>query len=290
MAFDFKNLLTRTISGVILVALIVSVLYFAPVIPGGLFIFGAFFSFIMIVCIMEYMKISTGENAYVNTFFAVVPALLFLWGNILNYQTWQCDGFNIFVLPDLLVGLSLAFGAIYVVSALLFQNKMVDFKALLVSLLYIALPFSLFSRIEFDVFSENYSGLYYALGMFVIIWFNDTFAYLVGSVVGKHKMCPSISPKKSWEGFAGGFAGALLAGILMHWLSGYHNLAVWLVYAVVVSVFAVFGDLYESVLKRKYDVKDSGNIIPGHGGMLDRFDSFLFAVIGAAIYVYLICF
>lgn len=115
------------------------------------------------------------------------------------------------------------------------------------------------------------------MGVFIIIWCADTFAYLVGRAIGKHKLAPTISPGKTIEGFIGGIAFSVLAGYIL----GFYFTSIpqhhWLVLAGCIAVVGTLGDLYESSLKRKAGMKDSGNIIPGHGGVLDRLDSFLFA-------------
>ncbi len=125
------------------------------------------------------------------------------------------------------------------------------------------------------------------LGMLILVWLNDTAAYVTGTVFGRHKLFPRISPKKSWEGLAGGTLLTLLAAFWMDRLMGILITADWLVLAAIVSVFGVFGDLTESMIKRKADVKDSGNLIPGHGGVLDRIDSILFVIPVSLIYLVL---
>ena len=123
-------------------------------------------------------------------------------------------------------------------------------------------------------------------GIFVLIWINDITAYLVGITIGRHRLFERISPKKSWEGTLGGTLFTLTAAVWMdnltHALSQRH----WLVLAVIVSVFGVLGDLFESMFKRKADLKDSGKIIPGHGGILDRLDSMLFVAPVAFAYLF----
>jgi phosphatidate cytidylyltransferase len=123
------------------------------------------------------------------------------------------------------------------------------------------------------------------------VWGNDVFAYLTGITIGKHKMAPRISPKKSWEGFAGGIVGAMAMGALGSYVVGGH-LGMWLGLAVVVAITSVFGDFVESMFKREAGVKDSGKIIPGHGGILDRFDALLISspfafayLVGASILI-----
>ena len=121
------------------------------------------------------------------------------------------------------------------------------------------------------------------LTIFVCIWVNDTGAYLAGSTLGKHKLFPSVSPKKSWEGFVGGFiASVLVSGLMLGW----EPLA--LLYGAIISVAGTWGDLFESMIKRQIGVKDSGNIIPGHGGILDRIDSLLFVLPFAAFVLWII--
>lgn len=125
----------------------------------------------------------------------------------------------------------------------------------------------------------------YILALFVFIWLNDTGAYLVGSLLGRHRLFERISPKKSWEGFWGGFVLALLSSQVFAWFVPEVSWYNWLGFATVIVVCGTFGDLIESLIKRTIDVKDSGNILPGHGGMLDRFDSILLAIPAAYIYM-----
>jgi phosphatidate cytidylyltransferase len=145
--------------------------------------------------------------------------------------------------------------------------------------LYIAVPFLLAAVLY-------HRAAIVLLALFVIIWANDTFAYLIGSAFGKHKLCERISPKKSWEGFFGGVIGSLAAGFVFSLFVDKMNLYQWLLFALIISIFATLGDLAESVLKRATGVKDSGNIMPGHGGFLDRLDSFLFVVPAVAIFLF----
>ncbi len=151
------------------------------------------------------------------------------------------------------------------------------------AVLYIALPFSLFPYMAFAhhglgsilphgriVFSPGI-----IVGFFLLLWANDTGAYILGATFGKHRLLERISPKKSWEGFAGGLFVALVAAwFLAGWL-GVVTRSQWLAISLIISISGTLGDLAESMLKRSIGVKDSGNIMPGHGGFLDRFDSTL---------------
>lgn len=123
------------------------------------------------------------------------------------------------------------------------------------------------------------------LGIVLLVWANDTFAYFAGSLLGKHKIAPEISPKKSWEGFAGGLVFALVTAYV---LSGFYfslNPVQWMVVASLVVVFGTLGDFFESWLKRQAGVKDSGSLMPGHGGFLDRFDALIFCLPFVTIYL-----
>ena len=123
------------------------------------------------------------------------------------------------------------------------------------------------------------------LGFFVILWINDSGAYFSGRAFGKHKLYPAISPNKTWEGLIGGMLLSLIAGaVISHWFDSL-SLSQWLVVSAIIAVLANVGDLFESHLKRIAGVKDSGQLIPGHGGSLDRFDGLLIAL--PVVYVYL---
>jgi phosphatidate cytidylyltransferase len=148
-------------------------------------------------------------------------------------------------------------------------------------LIYIVLPFSLFPYSAFSHEGMNsllsHGTMVFSpgivIGFFLLIWANDTGAYLIGITVGKHRLMESISPKKTWEGFFGGMVlAAAAAWLLSGWL-GVVSSAGWTGIAIIVSITGTYGDLIESMLKRSTGVKDSGNIMPGHGGFLDRFDS-----------------
>lgn len=145
---------------------------------------------------------------------------------------------------------------------------------------YVILPFLIIAKIPFGKFGYNPKII---ITIFIIIWTNDTFAYIVGKSIGKHKLFERISPKKTIEGFIGGVLFAVLASYLSakYFIEG--SIYIWMIIAVIVGVFGTIGDLIESKFKRIAGVKDSGKIMPGHGGILDRLDSVIFA----APFVYL---
>ena len=189
--------------------------------------------------------------------------------------------------PSPMVLLTLLFPIPLLIAAELTRGESRPLENMAVSifgLLYTAVPMSLMMLV--DVVGEEWEPAR-VLAIIFIVWVNDIFAYLVGCSIGKHKMCPSISPKKSWEGFFGGLvfavAFAMAAGYMME-----GNIYAWGGLGAVVALASVAGDLVESMIKREYGVKDSGNLIPGHGGVLDRFDALLLAMPFA--YVYMIIF
>jgi phosphatidate cytidylyltransferase len=173
----------------------------------------------------------------------------------------------------------------------------------MLSQMYIALPFSLLNVLAF---TANSSGMVVfntllPLSVFIFLWVNDTGAYCVGSLLGRHKLFPRISPGKSWEGSIGGAVFVLAVACGIGWLdnmeiadanhtssifAGMLSIPEWLGLGLVVVIFGTWGDLVESLFKRTLGIKDSGSILPGHGGMLDRFDSSLLAIPAAVVYLY----
>ncbi len=161
---------------------------------------------------------------------------------------------------------------------------------------YTSLPFASLNTLCFISTPAGVTYYYwYALSLFIFLWASDTGAYLVGSWLGKHRLFPRISPHKSWEGSIGGGITAIAASQIIasfipfaETLSDMTSRLLWAGLAVLTVIVGTWGDLVESVLKRRLGIKDSGHILPGHGGMLDRFDSSLLAIPAAVVYVYTI--
>ncbi|KXK41223.1 MAG: phosphatidate cytidylyltransferase [Chlorobi bacterium OLB5] len=154
----------------------------------------------------------------------------------------------------------------------------------LLSVVYISTPFGLLSLMNTTRMLQTFEANY-AIVVMVMVWVSDTFAFFGGKLFGKHKLAERISPKKTWEGSITGFIFTIICGIVFSYFYPAHSVYHWVSVAVVVGLFAQIGDLFESSLKRSVKVKDSSNLIPGHGGALDRFDSILFAV--PALYILL---
>ena len=274
-----SNFTTRLVSGTIYVALIVLVLVLPMI--WGLWVLLSFFA---VAGLIEFNRLTEVNRPYI--FRIVLDCVAAVW---LLYATAQygmaiSQGIGIFI-PYMLY-------LLYVVC----RSTFLPHEAMLPSLgnsligqLYIAVPLALAIRLTLvaDPFSSmtQYNGLL-LLAIFIFIWVNDTGAYLVGSRWGKRRLAPNISPKKSVEGSIGGLLLVLLSAVILRlllfpelsWLS-------LLLIAAVVAIFGTIGDLFESSLKRQAGVKDSGKLIPGHGGILDRIDSLLLAV--PAVYLLL---
>ena len=267
-----KNLFQRTITGALFLIILVSSLLFHP------FLFAAIFGLIVLGGSLEFLRLSLKTPAIVQKF--LTPALsLFIFGisYLIASDTLKTDALLI-IIPFATM--------VYITE--LFRNKEEPIENIALTFLaaiYVAVPFSLLAFMAFDNHG-NFSGNI-ILGLFIIIWVYDTGAYISGMIWGKHKMFPRVSPKKSWEGAIGGLLCALVASLLIHdfWhpFTVYHRLII----AVLTVIASTFGDLTESLFKRSVDIKDSGSILPGHGGILDRFDSVFLAVPVVYFYMYL---
>ena len=141
---------------------------------------------------------------------------------------------------------------------------------------YVALPLSLLTFLAFD--TNNQYSYHLILSLFILVWLSDVGGYFAGVNFGKHKLLERISPKKTWEGVAGGLVLCIVGAYILSQFLPTMNIYMWLVLGVLVSISSIIGDLIESMLKRSANIKDSGNVLPGHGGILDRFDSVLFVI------------
>lgn len=147
----------------------------------------------------------------------------------------------------------------------------------LLSFFWLGIPMASFFSLGWVSGEPGYHTLL-PVSIIALVWINDIFAYLTGRFLGKHRMTPRLSPGKTWEGFAGGIGITLLTGWLISKVSGTYTPSIWIFCAFAVSLLGMAGDLFESGLKRRFKVKDTGNLLPGHGGILDRFDSLLLVV------------
>lgn len=289
-----KNFFVRTITGVLFVACIVSSFLCAE----GMV---ALFALVTGLTVWEFTGlVNEREDVAVNRFISTVAAVYFFFS--MTYFCSDVYGGNaksVVFIPYLVTIIYLLVAELYLKQ----QDPIQDWAYTMLAQMYIALPFSLLNVLAFNATKDGlvvFNPLL-PLSVFVFLWVNDTGAYCVGSLLGRHKLFPRISPGKSWEGSIGGAVFVLLAaygiGYLDNmtglgadspsWLAnGMLSIPEWLGLGLVVVVFGTWGDLVESLFKRTLGIKDSGNILPGHGGMLDRFDSSLLAIPAAVVYLY----
>lgn len=257
-----KELSIRTISGAIYVLLLIGALYFEI----GLILILALFGFISLIEFSKLIKLH-GYAQYV--IFAILYGLFWYIclykSNLFNSD----EAINILLVVTIFVNLILIKDLFTFKKIPLFETKR-----------YITTTFYLSSGFVFLLLIANFNKTFtplLLLGAFILVWVNDSAAYLVGKNFGKQKLFPSISPKKTVEGFLGGLFFACVASYFIALYTETLNSTYWLIMAIIVSVFGTFGDLIESKFKRQAGVKDSGVIMPGHGGLLDRLDSLIFA-------------
>jgi len=276
-----KTLIIRTLSGAVYVALIVWAILWNN------FAFAAVFAVLSALTTYEFHKL-TNKQENVNALAwlgALTSFMLFLFSFMIPLRK-DIYLFNSLVSILIFIYLFLIFGTFTIEIFRKKSNPINNVAYIFLGQIYIALPFICMLSII-----QAFEPIF-LLALFLIIWVNDTFAYLSGSAFGKHKMFPKISPKKSWEGFIGGLIGALIAAYLLFRflpteIFNYNalNLWQWLLFALIIVIFGTIGDFFESLIKRTIGVKDSGNIMPGHGGFLDRFDSVIFAAPPALIFL-----
>ncbi|MDP4238059.1 MAG: phosphatidate cytidylyltransferase [Bacteroidota bacterium] len=264
-----NNFVKRTLSGFLFVLLIVgsillSSLTFAPV-----------FAFICAWSVYEFHKLSNKQpTVMVNPLIGLIGGvLLFLCSYLYASGIWRYPVYSIYGFYIVLVLISELYRRK--------ENPLHNWAYFILGQIFIALPFSI---LNFILFIDKWQPLL-LLAVFVTIWVNDTGAYLTGVTFGRHRLFERISPKKSWEGFIGGALAALLSGYVFSLFIPQISLFNWFIFSEIIVIFGTFGDLIESLMKRTVDVKDSGNVIPGHGGLLDRFDSMLLAA--PVIFIYL---
>ena len=283
-----KNLIQRTLSGLVYVAVIFlcatpfGAQLLDSVSPGLVqqqYLYYALISFLLLVGTWECMKIMKFGDGYEK--WIVFPLVIFIF-YVFSKRYFQHGFYFDFRLSEIL---ALSLTVIAVITLFKFSNELyIDSGKLIFTVIYVALPFSFALGLPKYSSIENTFSLE-VIFLFILIWSSDTFAYLVGKFFGKHKMAPKISPKKTWEGYIGG---VVLTLVLSYFVEQYQPQlrGNWMVVGFLIAAFAPLGDLVESQLKRNFGVKDSGNIIPGHGGVLDRLDSFLICV--PVVYLYFI--
>lgn len=271
-----KNLLVRTLTGLIFITFVIGAILWSP------------WAFFILFCITTFLAsfeffhliFGNSKNGF-GIFTAVIATAVF---SVISTS---------FLIPELSFSLTFVVPLILLlpIVALLSHQAIESAKKITVSLmsvLLVAIPFS--TMFGIGVFEGKEQGKWLLLAFFLTIWSYDIFAYLTGGAFGKHKMHKTISPQKSWEGAFGGLIFSLVCCYVFYRFTDILSLWQWLGFGIIVSVVGTFGDLSESLLKRSLHTKDSGKILPGHGGLLDRFDSTFFAAPFILAYLYILKF
>lgn len=265
-----NNFIKRTITAAVFVAVLLSCTYWNQI------SFSVLFLIITVLGILEFYKLSEKEGSKPQKIIGTIIGTLLFSSNALVAAGYADPRILLLNLPLLFLIFIIE---LYLKAADPFRN--IAFT--LLGIFYIAVPFSLLNYINCYSGTYNYQLLF---GIFFLIWSNDSGAYLVGTSLGKHKLFFRVSPGKSWEGSIGGAIICYgVAYIISGWFTGIHVFD-WIVIATILIVIGTLGDLVKSLLKRSINVKDSGNILPGHGGIIDRFDSLIMGVPFVFTYLY----
>ncbi len=288
-----KSLLLRTVTGLFVVGAIVAAIICDPV--AFLFIFGVLtagvlFEFYTLINVTREVHITRPIHSLAG---AVLFVCTFCTSSHLTGNTI----FLVFLGYMMLMFISLLYSKR--------ENPIRELAYIIIGLVYIGMPIALlnvlaFHTVKFNIHSINDYSPIFLLSLFFFIWIYDTGAYLTGISIGRHRLCPRISPKKSWEGVFGGLFFCILLGWGLSYDGFWNFIGInihdgirlstleWIGMGIIVAIFSTFGDLIESFVKRSVGVKDSGTILPGHGGLWDRFDSLLMACPALVIYLFII--
>lgn len=279
-----KNFFPRLISGIIYAAIIVAGTTWHPYSLIGLM------ALFCALCLIEFCKITQlKDRLYQGMILVGFGIVFFLFAR--DFLSVSDALYENGTFPFFLNTMAFAGPVLFLFSILLIffspQELNNDFSKATIGITYLVVPFALSLTLPSFGLSLGKTTMHYeVLFVFILLWISDSMAYIVGSLFGKHPMAPKISQAKSWEGFAGGFISTILVGYAISQWSPVPLQGNWLIIGIIVAITAPLGDLTESKLKRTFQVKDSGHLIPGHGGFLDRLDSYIFVV--PMIYTYLL--
>ncbi|EFN92082.1 phosphatidate cytidylyltransferase [Prevotella amnii] len=278
-----RNFITRAVFGILFVVVILCSFTRADFMIG-------LFALITGLTIWEYAGLVNGiKGVRINRFISTVAGVYFFLA-VAVLELGMVSSFVVFV-PYILCVIYLFVAELYLKN----ESPILSWAYTMLGQMYIAFPLSLINILAFgngDVSVGGSANMLLPLSVFILLWANDTGAYCTGSLLGRHKLFPRISPAKSWEGsIGGGVLSIIVAALIGHYGANGAgtkgmDIMVWIGLGVVVVVFGTWGDLVESLFKRTIGVKDSGKILPGHGGMLDRFDSSLLAIPAVVVYLY----
>lgn len=296
MAFDSKKFLVRTGSAAVFVIVLLGCILW------NYYSFSALFFIVSLWGLHEFYKLMEVNGNKPNRFIGFtlgVFSYLYIFFRCMREISYSMDYIELAPYLSWAEYVVLILGVFLIISIPifeLFRNKEKPLENVAITLygmLYVVIPFALLNYISCWPYRSGFVDSLLIpykptliLAIFLLIWSNDTFAYLVGSFIGKNKMYERISPGKTWEGTIGGAILTVASSFLIYKWFGILELHDWIIISAIVAVFGTLGDLVESMLKRSVGVKDSGNIMPGHGGILDRFDSLI--MVAPFVFLYLI--
>lgn len=259
-----QNLYTRTITGIFFTGLIIGSLLIHPI-AFAIVIFA-----MMIVGFLEFYRLAASQGIYPQQVLGfIVGAVIYIIVALIALGI--ISALYLAILPVLIFLFFIA--ELYRTK----PNSILNITFSIFPIAYVSIPFAILIFLMNPLVTGDQPHWHLLFSFFFILWSNDTFAYLVGITMGKHKLSEKISPKKTWEGVIGGILFGLLAAFIISIFFKELTLWQWMLAALSINISGIFGDLSESLLKRHFQVKDSGNIFPGHGGILDRFDSVIFS-------------
>jgi phosphatidate cytidylyltransferase len=269
-----KGFVTRLLTGVVFALLVIGSVLWSP---WAFFVLMGVFTFI---ALNEFIRLFPAEPRLRGT-------LIYFFLGLFDYVLIGLLVMNVVDFSNVLLVFMSFF--VLVAAEVLRRPKpsWMQIAAGFTAFIYIVLPFGLMNGL-YPLNNANIGFPWILLALFILVWVNDVFAYLIGTVFGKHKLSPVLSPAKTWEGTVGGFVFTLGFAWLFSLFAKNLSPVNWLWLGVIVSTGAIFGDLAESLLKRNAGVKDSGTLFPGHGGVLDRFDAVLFVTPLVFFYLYMI--
>ncbi len=269
-----KELVIRSITGISIVVVFVITILLSPL------AFSVLISLCALISLYEFYTIGKKSEIFPQMVLGIFSGILLLSASVLNVFFSFSGYIYLSIVPPVLM--------IYFFET--FRNKNIahlNISYTIFGIVYVIIPFVFFINIASFFDSDKLISEIF-LGFFALVWINDTTAYLVGTRFGKNKISESISPKKTWEGFLGAIL--ITSGfslLLFHFYSIVLDRHDWIILAAIVCIFGTLGDFTESYLKRKLDIKDTGTILPGHGGMLDRFDGVLFSAPTTYIFLFI---
>lgn len=267
---DIRSLSTRTLSGIVYVGIIIACIFCRE---WGVFSLASLFAILGSLEFHKICKDNLSGNRCTVTVIDCLATLSLVWG----IEFWT-----------LLILILLLILRMAVELWSKSERPLVSVALSFFSILYLGIPLGIMCLEPRDTGTTMP-----LLAIFFMIWLNDTGAYLVGSICGKHKLFERISPKKTWEGFFGGVLFCVISAIAFYYIKGFFkmnmSIEAYIILGLIVAILSTLGDLFESLYKRSHHIKDSGNLIPGHGGILDRIDSLLFVMPVAVVYILFMC-